>query len=55
MLKAPYYQAWDKDVLDLYVEYALWETEGKIRLKMDRFQVCRIFEMSRSQMHAVDG
>lgn len=42
MLMAPYYKAWDEEVLDAYIKYALSDIEGgegRVRLKMDRFQV----------------
>lgn len=40
LLKNPFFAAWHPDVLDLYVNYAMYEGEdGQVWLKMNRFQV----------------
>lgn len=54
MLKSPVYKAWDREVLDAYVNYALCDVEGgnKVALKMPKFQV-RPSQISVSESFAV--
>ena len=40
--KNPFFAEWDPRVLQAYVEYALVEFEGGVRLKMSGYQVLRI-------------